>query len=157
MPIEIPDEAEAVLEIDGMPILLPASSPTGDSPKQMSEVPRSAEELVEYLLAIKQRLIALWALWCTNLSVDLAAQIENWRERFQELAVKLEAIERERLQPIVARHAWLMEPIRKVNKPTIPTKVQAFEELRWAVGCEPRAPEKPKHPHIPDGLGIFVE
>lgn len=137
-------------------IALAIEQRAGQATPAKSEEAHDAANLVERLLAIRERLFWLQAVWATTLSPDIAWEADRWRERFRSLADELRKHDAEALDRIVAGYESLLlaEPMRK---PTIPLATQQLFELACEVRSERSQPAQPKpQGYVPDGLQRFI-
>jgi len=115
----------------------------------------TAEELTNKLVPIKDQLDLLSRARITNpCSLELAQQSERLREVWQGYAEQLKVKDLTAYLQIIADQGWLVAAIQKIEKPTIPAKLQELAELRWQIYTEPDRRDPPRGPNdLPDGFG----
>lgn len=135
-------------------VAIDSASPAAPVP-QPDEKPDTAD-ILQRLLAIRDRLFWLHAVWATTLSPDVAYQADQYRELFRELAEVLRKEDAGALDRIVTGHESLLlsEPMKR---PTVPLAAQQWHEIVGEVRNERSRPPTPRSAgYIPDGLERFV-
>ena len=124
---------------------------------QMPSESSATTDLVQRLLAIRERLFWLHAVWSTTLSPNVAMEADRYRKLFRELADELRQKDSAALEPIIAGYEALVfaEPIKK---PIIPLAAQQWHELAGELRSQLSQPAPPPKPpgYLPDGLQRFV-
>jgi hypothetical protein len=143
---DLPDSIAAAIEE------LPATPEPQPEPVQPDA---SVEDLVARLVAIKERIFRLRALFAVSLSADCAIEADKYLAIFQGLAAELRSKDPQALDKIVVGHeAMLSSPPIHVRQ-AIPIETQRLVELRWEVMQSP-ARRAPKRPTTGDGLDWLV-
>lgn len=119
--------------------------------------PDSADNLVQRLTAIRQRLFYLQAVWANTLSHDVALEADRYRLLFRDLAEELRKQDPEAVDRLIAGHEALLLADHSNPKPTLPITAQRWFELSGEVRSERNQPPKPRSAnYVPDGLQRFV-
>lgn len=125
-------------------------------PQKKTDEKPDAANIVQRLLAIRERIFWLHAVWATSLAPHVAGEADRYRELFRELGEELRKIDPDALNRIVSGYESLLlaQPLRK---PSVPLAAQEWHEFLGEVRRERRQPPKQKPPgYVPDGLERFV-
>jgi hypothetical protein len=131
------------------------ASPAEPAPVQ-PETPATAEELVERLKAIRERVFRLRAVFAVTLSHDAALEADQYLRLFQKLGRELQVKDNDKFDSLVAGFESLLLSPPVAMRPTVPLATQRLIEMRWAAMTSP-APPPPRRPDtIGDGMSQFI-
>lgn len=115
----------------------------------------SPQNVIARLIAIRERLFRLQAVWTTSLSPDVALEADRFRQLFHDLASQIQ--DRREVDALIAGHEALLLCEPTPPKPTVPMAAQRWFELAGEIRSERSRPEPPKpEGYVPDGLQPFV-
>ncbi len=104
-------------------------APATPTPETVKPADSSAEELVERLTVIRERLFWLQAVWATTLSPDIYQEADRYRRLFQELGEQLKAKDIDEFDRLVCGHEALLLAEPTSAKPSLPLATQRWFEL----------------------------
>jgi hypothetical protein len=120
-------------------------------------VPDSVDDLIKRLIAIRERLFWLHAVWATTLSRDVALESDKYRKMFQDLGERLKAQDCDAFNRLVTGHEALLFAKPVASKPTVPLVAQRRYELMCELQSMPAPKSIPKPSgYVPDGLQSFL-
>ncbi len=127
------------------------------APEPTPEKPADATgaELVAKLVAIRERIFRLSAMFAVSLSSDNAMEANRYLALFQTIAQQLEEKDASALANITRGFESLLMSPPFPTRRTIPLDTQKLVELRWDAMQSPRRRE-PKPPAVSDGLDWLV-
>jgi hypothetical protein len=129
------------------------------SPAPEPEGPKIADatvgEMVERLIAIRERIFRLSALFAVSLSSDCAMEANRYLSLFQTIAAQLEAKDANALATLTRGFESLLMSPPFPTRRTIPLDTQELVELRWEAMQSP-AQRAPTPPTVSDGLDWMV-
>ena len=115
--------------------------------------PTPVEELIARIMAVRERLFWLQAVWATTLSPDVYQEAESYRKLFQELSGQLREQDPGVVDGIVAGHEALLLSEPAVPKPSVPIGTQRLFELVGEIQTSKLAKTAPKpNGYVADGL-----
>jgi len=132
-------------------------APATPAPEPMKPPDATVEELVTRLLAVRERLFWLAAVWATTLSSDVYQEAERFRAVFHDLSRQLRAKDSAALDRITQGHEALLLSEPASPKPRISLATQNMIEVIGEIqGARSIRPVPDPDGYVADGLQSWI-